>query len=282
MAARTFVDVRYDGPQRTGAAAPNDRRPATNGSRRDSRRPANGALRHPPSRPVSRVRTLLGRRVRLRGRRRRVVGGRVAAVCRSHCTARETPHRRTPTSVRRSTRQRSSPASNTSDLDEEAARAAAAAAKEETGLVADEVVRFAAERVLDAVLEALQASAGRARAEQGLWAAARPRNRGTALDQAPVRCSIEHSAPTDRTGPPRPAYCGLFVAATSAVISETPPRGPSRPREALIPALAQPPFNRRPKVSTASVSSRVTAVKFPTGATFSPQRGHVCHRLSSR
>jgi hypothetical protein len=71
MAARTFVDVRYDGPQRTGAAAPNDRRPATNGSRRDSRRPANGALRHPPSRPVSRVRTLLGRRVRLRGRRRR-------------------------------------------------------------------------------------------------------------------------------------------------------------------------------------------------------------------
>ena len=50
---------------------------------------------------------------------------------------------------------------NTSDLDEEAARAAVAAAEEETGLVADDVVRFGAERVLDAVLEALPVSAGR-------------------------------------------------------------------------------------------------------------------------
>jgi uncharacterized NAD-dependent epimerase/dehydratase family protein len=53
---------------------------------------------------------------------------------------------------------------NTSDLDEEAARAAVAAAQEETGLVADDVVRFGAERVLDAVLQALPVSAGRVRA----------------------------------------------------------------------------------------------------------------------
>jgi len=44
---------------------------------------------------------------------------------------------------------------NTSDLDERAARDAVAAAEEETGLVADDVVRFGAERVLDAVLRAL-------------------------------------------------------------------------------------------------------------------------------
>jgi uncharacterized NAD-dependent epimerase/dehydratase family protein len=49
---------------------------------------------------------------------------------------------------------------NTSDLDEETARAAVAAAQEETGLVADDVVRFGAERVLDAVLQALPVSAG--------------------------------------------------------------------------------------------------------------------------
>jgi uncharacterized NAD-dependent epimerase/dehydratase family protein len=53
---------------------------------------------------------------------------------------------------------------NTSDLDEAAARAAIAAAEEETGLVADDVVRFGAERVLDAVLQALPVSAGRVRA----------------------------------------------------------------------------------------------------------------------
>ena len=53
---------------------------------------------------------------------------------------------------------------NTSDLDEEAARAAVAAAEEATGLVADDVVRFGAERVLDAVLEALPVSAGGVRA----------------------------------------------------------------------------------------------------------------------
>ena len=44
---------------------------------------------------------------------------------------------------------------NTSTLDEEAARAAVATAEDETGLVADDVVRFGAERVLDAVVEAL-------------------------------------------------------------------------------------------------------------------------------
>jgi uncharacterized NAD-dependent epimerase/dehydratase family protein len=44
---------------------------------------------------------------------------------------------------------------NTSDLDEEAARAAVALAERETGLVADDVVRFGADRVLDAVLGAL-------------------------------------------------------------------------------------------------------------------------------
>jgi uncharacterized NAD-dependent epimerase/dehydratase family protein len=53
---------------------------------------------------------------------------------------------------------------NTSELDEEAARAAVAAAEEETGLVADDVVRFGADRVLDAVLRALPVSAGRASA----------------------------------------------------------------------------------------------------------------------
>jgi uncharacterized NAD-dependent epimerase/dehydratase family protein len=43
---------------------------------------------------------------------------------------------------------------NTSELDEEEARAATAGAREETGLVADDVVRFGPERVLDAVLGA--------------------------------------------------------------------------------------------------------------------------------
>jgi uncharacterized NAD-dependent epimerase/dehydratase family protein len=53
---------------------------------------------------------------------------------------------------------------NTSDLDEDAARAAVAAAENQTGLVADDVVRFGPERVLDAVLEALAVSADRVRA----------------------------------------------------------------------------------------------------------------------
>jgi uncharacterized NAD-dependent epimerase/dehydratase family protein len=44
---------------------------------------------------------------------------------------------------------------NTSDLDEDAARAAIADAERETGLPADDVVRFGAERVLQAVLDAL-------------------------------------------------------------------------------------------------------------------------------
>ena len=44
---------------------------------------------------------------------------------------------------------------NTSTLDEAEARAAVASAEEETGLTADDVVRFGAERVLDAVLERL-------------------------------------------------------------------------------------------------------------------------------
>jgi uncharacterized NAD-dependent epimerase/dehydratase family protein len=45
---------------------------------------------------------------------------------------------------------------NTADLpDDEAARAAVAAAESETGLVADDVVRFGPDRVLDAVLAAL-------------------------------------------------------------------------------------------------------------------------------
>ena len=46
---------------------------------------------------------------------------------------------------------------NTSDLDEGAARAAIADAEREAGLVADDVVRFGAGRVLDAVLAALPA-----------------------------------------------------------------------------------------------------------------------------
>ena len=50
---------------------------------------------------------------------------------------------------------------NTSDLDEDAARAAVAEAESETGLAADDVVRFGAERVLDAVLQALPVAAGR-------------------------------------------------------------------------------------------------------------------------
>jgi D-glutamate N-acetyltransferase len=44
---------------------------------------------------------------------------------------------------------------NTSDLDEDAARAAIADAERETGLPADDVVRFGADRVLQAVLDAL-------------------------------------------------------------------------------------------------------------------------------
>jgi uncharacterized NAD-dependent epimerase/dehydratase family protein len=53
---------------------------------------------------------------------------------------------------------------NTSELDEGAAQAAVAGAEEETGLVADDVVRFGAERVLEAVLQALPVSAGVVRA----------------------------------------------------------------------------------------------------------------------
>jgi uncharacterized NAD-dependent epimerase/dehydratase family protein len=48
---------------------------------------------------------------------------------------------------------------NTSDLDEEAARAAIADAERETGLVTDDVVRFGPERVLEAVLAALDTTA---------------------------------------------------------------------------------------------------------------------------
>jgi uncharacterized NAD-dependent epimerase/dehydratase family protein len=48
---------------------------------------------------------------------------------------------------------------NTSDLDEAGARAAVAHAERETGLVADDVVRFGSDRVLDAVLEALDTEA---------------------------------------------------------------------------------------------------------------------------
>jgi D-glutamate N-acetyltransferase len=48
---------------------------------------------------------------------------------------------------------------NTSDLDEEAARSAIAEAERETGLVADDVVRFGPDRVLDAVLKALDTTA---------------------------------------------------------------------------------------------------------------------------
>jgi uncharacterized NAD-dependent epimerase/dehydratase family protein len=48
---------------------------------------------------------------------------------------------------------------NSSDLDEDAARAAVADAERETGLVADDVVRFGPDRVLDAVLGALDTQA---------------------------------------------------------------------------------------------------------------------------
>jgi uncharacterized NAD-dependent epimerase/dehydratase family protein len=44
---------------------------------------------------------------------------------------------------------------NTSDLDDDGARAAVEAVEAETGLTADDVVRFGPERVLDAVLAAL-------------------------------------------------------------------------------------------------------------------------------
>ena len=48
---------------------------------------------------------------------------------------------------------------NTSDLDDDQAHAAVAAAERETGLVADDVVRFGPDRVLDAVLRALDTQA---------------------------------------------------------------------------------------------------------------------------
>ena len=48
---------------------------------------------------------------------------------------------------------------NTSDLGEDAARAAIADAERETGLVTDDVVRFGPERVLEAVLQALDTTA---------------------------------------------------------------------------------------------------------------------------
>jgi uncharacterized NAD-dependent epimerase/dehydratase family protein len=48
---------------------------------------------------------------------------------------------------------------NTSDLDEDAALSAVALVERETGLVADDVVRFGPDRVLDAVLDALDTQA---------------------------------------------------------------------------------------------------------------------------
>jgi D-glutamate N-acetyltransferase len=48
---------------------------------------------------------------------------------------------------------------NTSDLNEDGARAAIADAERETGLVSDDVVRFGGDRVLDAVLRALDTTA---------------------------------------------------------------------------------------------------------------------------
>jgi uncharacterized NAD-dependent epimerase/dehydratase family protein len=42
---------------------------------------------------------------------------------------------------------------NTASLDEQAARRAVAAAEDETGVVADDPVRFGADRLVDAVLE---------------------------------------------------------------------------------------------------------------------------------
>jgi uncharacterized NAD-dependent epimerase/dehydratase family protein len=48
---------------------------------------------------------------------------------------------------------------NSSDLYEDTARAAVADAERETGLVADDVVRFGPDRVLDAVLGALDTQA---------------------------------------------------------------------------------------------------------------------------
>jgi uncharacterized NAD-dependent epimerase/dehydratase family protein len=45
------------------------------------------------------------------------------------------------------------------NLDEEGARAAIAAAEEETGLPADDPVRFGAARLVDAVMERLPATA---------------------------------------------------------------------------------------------------------------------------
>jgi uncharacterized NAD-dependent epimerase/dehydratase family protein len=50
---------------------------------------------------------------------------------------------------------------NTSDLGEDAARAAIAEAERETGLVSDDIVRFGPDRVLDAVLRALDSQAKR-------------------------------------------------------------------------------------------------------------------------
>jgi uncharacterized NAD-dependent epimerase/dehydratase family protein len=50
---------------------------------------------------------------------------------------------------------------NTSDLDEDTARSAVAEAERETGLVADDVVRFGPERVLEAVMAALDTRANR-------------------------------------------------------------------------------------------------------------------------
>jgi uncharacterized NAD-dependent epimerase/dehydratase family protein len=49
---------------------------------------------------------------------------------------------------------------NTSDLDDDAARASIADAERETGLPADDVVRFGTERVLQAVLDALEKQPG--------------------------------------------------------------------------------------------------------------------------
>jgi hypothetical protein len=161
-------------------------------------------------------------------------------------------------------------------LDEEATPAAAAVAEEETGLVADDVVRFgpgAAGRGA----EALPACAGRARAEYRLWAASAP-----AETEVPrcIRhlCGALSSTVRQRTDPtPRGRSIAGYRRSHFNGHLGIRPRAPSRPREKLIPALARLPFHRQPKVSTAIGLSRVTAMKYPTGGhVFSPAPATFC------